>query len=115
MSFLIILAASFLTSLGVGGGALTSLYFTVIMNIDIKLATTASIILFIPTAIISVCIGYKNRYVKLKYSLLISLGGVVGCLIGFFIWNAVETEIIRSIFAGFLIIFGVLEFFVKKT
>ncbi len=115
MSFIIILISSFLTSLGVGGGSLTSLYFTAFLAADIKLATTASIILFIPTAAISVCIGFKNGYVKFKYALLVFFGGIVGCLIGFYIWSIVETDIIRTIFAGLLIIFGVREFFMKKT
>ncbi len=114
MSFVIILLSSFLTSLGVGGGALTSLYFTVFLDIEIKLATTAAIILFMPTAIISVAVGVKNGYVKLKVASITAVGGVIGSLVGFWIWSVVETSVLRSIFAGFLIIFGIRELFLKK-
>lgn len=109
MEFLIGLIAGIIGGLGMGGGTVLILLLTIFMNIEQTIAQGSNIIFFIPTAIASIFIFIKNKYINFKVAIPICLWGLVGAFIGARISNKLQINVLRKCFGVFLIIIAIYQ------
>lgn len=100
--------------MGIGGGAVLIPVLTVFLGIGQKQAQCANLIYFIPTAIAALAVHIKKKSVDFKVALPIIGFGVLGAVLGSWIAVAVSSGILRKLFAGFLFVMGINQFFGKK-
>ena len=109
MEFLIGLIAGIIGGLGMGGGTVLILLLTIFMNIEQTIAQGSNIIFFIPTAIASIFIFIKNKYINFKVAIPICLWGLVGAFIGARISTKLQINVLRKCFGAFLIIIAIYQ------
>ena len=109
MEFLIGLIAGIIGGLGMGGGTVLILLLTIFMNIEQTIAQGSNIIFFIPTAIASIFIFIKNKYINFKVAIPICLWGLVGAFIGAKISTKLQINVLRKCFGVFLIIIAIYQ------
>ena len=109
MEFLIGLIAGIIGGLGMGGGTVLILLLTIFMNIEQTIAQGSNIIFFIPTAIASIFIFIKNKYINFKLAIPICLWGLVGAFIGARISTKLQINVLRKCFGVFLIIIAIYQ------
>ena len=107
-----------LICMGLGGSNILILLLTFFLSYSQKSAQTLSLIAFIPIAIIVIIIHFKGKMMDKKYlPYFLIIGGVFA--FGFsFVANALPDNILRLIYAGFLIIAGIYQMisvFVSKN
>ncbi len=103
-------------SMGLGGGSILIIYLTAFAKTAPSEAAITNLLFFIPTAIIAVILNAKNKKINFKVGIMLTLGGVLGALIGAFLASVIgESDIMYKIFAGLLLIMGIKDlFFTKK-
>ena len=109
MEFLIGLIAGIIGGLGMGGGTVLILLLTIFMNIEQTIAQGSNIIFFIPTAIASIFIFIKNKYINFKVAIPICLWGLGGAFIGARISTKLQINVLRKCFGVFLIIIAIYQ------
>ena len=109
MEFLIGLIAGIIGGLGMGGGTVLILLLTIFMNIEQTIAQGSNIIFFIPTAIASIFIFIKNKYINFKLAIPICFWGLVGAFIGASISTKLQINVLRKCFGVFLIIIAIYQ------
>ncbi len=93
--------------MGMGGGTLLIPLLTVFTDVDQHVAQGVNLLGFIPMAIIALIIHVKNGLVVKKGLVwLILPAAVLGGASGFFAKN-VESQILKRIFGGFMILLGI--------
>ena len=103
-----------LAGLGVGGGGLLVIYLALVRNTDQLLAQGINLVFFLPTALCAIIVHLKNGYVKWRSALASVIFGVPGVFFGSYIAGAADKELLRTLFAVFLLLVGVRELFGKK-
>ncbi len=109
------------SGMGMGGGAILITILVCFMSTDQKVAQASNLIFFVPTSIMATIINIKNKEIKWKLAILISIFGAVGALIGSYIATKIEVSILRKMFAVFLIFIAIFEAYswynkyIKKT
>lgn len=112
--FLLILfgmLAGVVGGMGMGGGTLLIPLLTIFLGISQKLAQAYNLISFLIMAIFALIIHLKNKMVDLKSIVVLIVFGIFFCVGGAFLLKVVDTEILHYIFAGFLIILALIEFY----
>ena len=74
-----------------------------------KTAQFINLIYFIPTSLISILIFSKQKLIDFKTAITISISGIVGATIGSMISKNMSTNILRKIFALFLMTIAICE------
>ena len=74
-----------------------------------KTAQFINLIYFIPTSLISILIFSKQKLIDFKTAITISISGIVGATIGAMISKNMSTNILRKIFALFLMTIAICE------
>lgn len=98
-----------LSGFGVGGGSLLLIYMTSFAGVSQTLAQGINLLYFLPTAATALPAHFKNGYVEKKALLpAIALGLVCSALTA---WaaTALDVELLRKCFGGFLIVIGLRE------
>lgn len=103
-----------ISGMGIGGGAVLIPVLTVLLHIGQQEAQCVNLIYFIPTAVVALIIHIKNKSVDFKASLPIALFGVIGAISGAWLAVFMPSDILRKIFAVFLLAVGINQFFGKK-
>ena len=98
-----------LGGMGMGGGTILIPLLGIFYGISQHTAQTINLISFIPMAIVALIIHMKNKLVEFKVVLPIILSGIVFCIVGCYIANAINGELLRRIFGGFLICLSVFQ------
>jgi uncharacterized membrane protein YfcA len=112
------LFSGILGSMGLGGGGVLILYFTLFTDTPQLTAQGINLLFFIPIGILSVIIYSFKKEIKWKTVLTISLFGIVGTFVGFYLSGFFGGDITRKIFGGLIIIMGLMQIlgtFKKKT
>ena len=109
------LLAGIAGAMGLGGGSVLLIYLTVFAGINQITAQGINLIFFLPTAAFAVLIYAKRKIIKWKTILPIMLFGALAT--GFSSWAVafVSPDIIKKIFGGLIIVYGVFEIFKKKN
>ncbi len=97
--------------MGLGGGAVLLIYLRVFAKIETGKAQGINLLFFLPIALVAVVIYAFKKQIKLSVVLPMAFGGVLGAAIGNSLFNFAGAEITGKIFAVFLIIMGIKEFF----
>lgn len=105
------IAAGILGGMGMGGGTILIPLLTIFFNVGQKEAQAINLVSFIPMAIVSLAIHIKNKRVKKEGLLWIIVPAVLTSVGGGFAAQAVNGEVLKRIFGGFLLLLSVVQFF----
>lgn len=108
------IAAGVLGGMGMGGGTILIPLLTIFFNVGQKEAQAINLVAFIPMAIVSLAIHIKNKRVKKEGLLWIIVPAVLTSVGGGFAVQAVNGEVLKRIFGGFLLLLSVVQFFSEE-
>ena len=108
------IAAGVLGGMGMGGGTILIPLLTIFFNVGQKEAQAINLVAFIPMAIVSLSIHIKNKRVKKEGLLWIIVPAVLTSVGGGFAAQAVNGEVLKRIFGGFLLLLSVVQFFSEE-
>lgn len=108
------IAAGILGGMGMGGGTILIPLLTIFFNVGQKEAQAINLVSFIPMAIVSLAIHIKNKRVKKGGLLWIIVPAVLTSVGGGFAAQAVNGEVLKRIFGGFLLLLSVVQFFSEE-
>lgn len=114
LAFLPALLGAVLTALGMGGGGVLLIYLTAALNTEQLVAQGINLLFFLPVAVVSLCVHFKNKLVKVKPALLLFLPALPGALLGVYLAGLLPGEWLRRIFALLLLVIGVRELMACK-
>lgn len=118
MNFLISTIAGFLSGIisgfGIGGGTILMVYLTGILSIPQKVAQGINLLYFLPTAAAALIIHRKNKYLEKPVILPAIIFGCIAAGLFSLLAMNLNTELLKKLFGGFLIVTGLSEVF-KKT
>ncbi len=89
------------------------IYLTVFANIPQLKAQGINLLFFLPVGLIAIIIYSFKHLIEWKTVLKMWLGGVLGVGLGVLLAKTIETDLLKEIFAGFLIVFGCWQLFAK--
>lgn len=108
------LAAGALGGMGMGGGTILIPVLTIFFGVEQKQAQAINLVAFIPMAIASLIVHVKNKRVETKGILWIIIPATVLSLAGSMLAQAINGEILKRIFGGFLLLLSVAQFFSEE-
>ena len=106
-------ATGVLSGLGVGGGSLLLIYMTSFTGLAQPLAQGINLLYFLPAAATALPAHFKNGYVEKKALLPAIAAGLACSALTAWAATALDVELLRKCFGGFLIIIGLRELFRK--
>ena len=112
--FLCGLGASVVSAWGVGGGTLLLLVMTLFFGVDQRTAQGVNLLFFLPTAASALVCHARGGYLDkptLKAAVPVA---VIAALIGAWISNAVDVEVLRKPFGVYLLLSGASLVWPKK-
>lgn len=104
--FLCGLGASVISAWGVGGGTLLLLVMTLFLGVDQRTAQGVNLLFFLPTAASALVCHARSGYLDeptLKAAIPVA---VAAALIGAWVSNAVDVEVLRKPFGIYLLLSG---------
>lgn len=104
-----------LSAFGVGGGSLLLIYMTSFAGLAQDLAQGINLIYFLPTAATALPAHFKNGYVEKAALLPAVCAGLVCSALTAWAATALDVELLRKCFGGFLIVIGLRELFRKAS
>ena len=112
--FLCGLGASVISAWGVGGGTLLLLVMTLFLGVDQRTAQGINLLFFLPTAASAlVCHARSGCLDKPTLKAAVPIA-VIAALVGAWVSNAVDVEILRKPFGAYLLLSGVSLVWPKK-
>ena len=105
------------SGMGMGGGTILILCLSLFLGKEQHIAQGANLIFFIPTAIVSIIINIKQKLIKWKTGITVSIFGTIGAIIGAKISVSLDTNRLKIFFGIFLLciaIFEIYSLFFKK-
>ena len=108
------IAAGALGGMGMGGGTILIPVLTIFFGAEQKQAQAINLVAFIPMAIASLIVHVKNKRVETKCILWIIIPATVLSLAGSMVAQAINGEILKRIFGGFLLLLSVAQFFSEE-
>jgi len=114
MGFVAGVLTGILSGFGVGGGALLLIYLTAWVGMDQHLAQGINLLYFLPAAATALPSHFKNGYVDKSVAKPAILAGLAATAGGAWLATALDVELLRRLFGGYLLIIGLKELFRKK-
>ena len=106
-------ATGVLSGFGVGGGSLLLIYMTTFAGVPQTLAQGVNLLYVLPAAATALPAHLKNGYVEKKALLPAIAAGLVCSALAAWAATALDVEVLRKCFGGFLILIGLRELFQK--
>ena len=104
-------ATGVLSGFGVGGGTLLLVYMTAFAGVDQHLAQGINLLYFLPAGLMALPAHVKNGYIE-KPVLHPHIGaGLVCAAVASWAATALDVDLLRKLFGGFLILIGLSELF----
>ena len=103
------LIAGIIGGLGMGGGTVLILLLSTISNVEQHIAQATNVIFFVPMAIAAIFTFIKNKNIRFKLAIPISLLGIVGASIGAIIAINLDMQVLRKVFGAFLILIAIYQ------
>lgn len=107
-------ATGVLSGFGVGGGSLLLIYMTSFAGVAQTLAQGVNLLYFLPTAATALPAHLKNGYVEKKALIPAIAAGLMCSALTAWAATALDVDILRRCFGGFLILIGLRELFRKE-
>ena len=115
MIFIISFLAGILGGMGIGGGAILIPALVLLLGISQHTAQAINLCYFIPTALCALAVHAKNKTVRFREGLFLTLGGLPAALIASFLAIRVTEPVLRRLFALFLFVSAFYEFLRKEN
>lgn len=103
-----------IASMGLGGGFVLMIWLTLFADVEQKAAQGINLLFFLPIALVSLIIHIKGGLIDKALLKKYLFGGVVGAVLGTLASNIIAAELLRKLFALFLLAFGLKELFSAK-
>ncbi len=103
----------FLSGLGIGGGSLLILWLTMVLEMPQDAARSINLLFFLPSAVIACCFRWKQGVLNLTALFPAIAAGCLGAAAGSFAGLRMDTEVLKKIFGGLLLVTGLREIFYK--
>jgi len=100
-------------AMGMGGGGILVIYLTLALATGQLEAQGINLLFFLPCAVVSMLINGIRKLIEWKQVLWLALGGLPATLLGIWLAGFMQGKWLGWIFAGFLILLGLKEFFAK--
>ena len=107
------LVCGVLSGFGIGGGTLLLVWMTALMSMDQKIAQGVNLLYFLPTAVAALILHAKNRVLVWRAIVPAAIAGCATAALGALLAAHVDTELLRKLFGGFLVLVGLSEIFWK--
>jgi len=101
-------------AMGMGGGGILVIYLTLALAAGQLEAQGINLLFFLPCAVVSMLINSKRGLIDWKQVLWLALGGLPATLLGIWLSGFMQGKWLSWVFAGFLILLGLKEFFAKS-
>ena len=98
-------------SMGLGGGFVLLVYLSIFTNTPQDLAQGINLLFFLPIALLSLIIHIKNKLIDLKLVGKYLILGLPCAAVGSFVAGLIDVEILRKLFAAFLLYIGISQLF----
>lgn len=98
-----------MAGLGIGGGGLLIIYLTLIKHMPQLPAQGINLLFFLFASGSSLVIHFKQKRIDWKLLLILAPLGVIGAITGSYAAKLISPWLIRRIFAGLLIVSGIIE------
>ncbi len=102
-----------IASMGLGGGFVLLIWLTLFENMEQRAAQGINLLFFLPVALISVIMHLRAGLIDKKLVLSMIPGGMVGAVLGTIGSQIVGNDLLRKLYALFLLAFGLRELFRK--
>lgn len=102
-----------IAGMGMGGGTLLIPILTIFFKFKQQLAQGINLLAFLPCAIVSLIIHCKNKLVNFKIGVPIIITGVVASVFGSILAINIESEMLKKLFGGFLLVIGLMQLFLS--
>lgn len=107
------LVCGVLSGLGIGGGTLLMVYLTAMAGMEQTTAQGINLLYFLPTAACALILHAKNRLLRLRIILPAAIVGSLCAIGASLLATTIDTEFLRRLFGGFLLIVGIKELFYR--
>ena len=101
-------------AMGLGGGSVLLIYLTVFAGVQQLQAQGINLLFFIPIALFSTIIYAKRGVINWRRVGVMAACGVVGTLLGSYILNSLEPKLLRRLFGGLVLLYGLISLFAPK-
>ena len=91
------------STLGIGGGIIFVPSLVVFFGFSQHIAQGTSLAVIVPTAIVGTALHSRKGRVEWRVALLIAIGGVAGGLLGAWVAQSLDPDLLRRLFAGLLV------------
>ncbi len=96
---------------GMGGGTILILILSLFMGVEQHIAQATNIIFFIPTSIIAIIVSIKQKMIKFKTGITITISGIIGASIGARLAQTMDAQNLKKYFGVFLGIIAIYEIY----
>lgn len=100
-----------IASMGLGGGFVLLIWLTLFEDVAQRSAQGINLLFFLPIALVSVIMHLRAGLIDKKLVLSLIPGGIVGAILGTIGSQVVGNDLLRKLYALFLLAFGLRELF----
>lgn len=104
----------FLSGLGIGGGSLLMVWLTAVLGWGIQDARTVNLLFFLPSAVISCIIRYRQENLRLKAVIPAIISGSILAVGVSMLCNWFDANLLKKLFGVLLILAGTKELFYRE-
>lgn len=108
---LIGIVSGIVSGTGMGGGTILIFLLTSMCGIEQHIAQATNLIFFIPTSIVAIIVNIKNKNIRLRVAIIISLFGILGAIVGANLSIHTDVKKLRKMFGIFLLIIAIHEIY----
>ena len=102
-------------AMGLGGGSVLIIYLTVFASVEQLAAQGINLIFFLPTAAVALIVYSKKGIIKWKIIMPVMMLGAIATLVTGFWVGRLKGELIKKLFGGVIVIYGLYELFFQKS
>lgn len=102
-----------IASMGLGGGFVLLIWLTLFEGIAQRTAQGINLLFFLPVAVLSVIMHLRAGLINKKLVLSMIPSGILGAILGTLGSQVMGNDLLRKLYAIFLLAFGLRELFAK--
>lgn len=103
--------AGIVSGTGMGGGTVLILLLTTLCGIEQHIAQATNLIFFIPTSIVAIITNLKYKLIDKKLAINISIGGIIGSIMGAIVSSKTGVDALKKYFGIFLALIAIWEIY----
>lgn len=107
------LIAGIFSAMGMGGGGIMIIYFSLFTSVSQLTAQGINVIFFIPIAAIAVIVYHIKGMIVWKTAIPFALFGILSSCLGTYLATIIDGNILSKIFGALLLVMGIKQLFTK--